>query len=307
MPEKRIWKAAVYCRLSKDDDLDGESASISNQREMLTAYCEAHGFEVRRVYQDDGFTGLNQDRPGLKQLLEDARNGVFNMAVVKDLSRAGRNYLETGYLLDNFFPRHGIRFIALNDGIDTIRDDNEIAPFKNILNEMYSKDIGRKVHSSYLLKAEKGHFTGCVAPLGYKKDPADGHHLIIDDETAWIVRRIFDYALEGKGSNYIRRRLEEERVACPTWWNRQRGIRNHMTKWEKRDPENGRYIWDFSVIEGILENPVYYGAIASQKTDYRFKLGTMGDKPRKDWIVVEDRHEAIIDRADYDSVQLLDC
>ncbi len=145
------FRAAIYCRLSKDDDLDGESASIANQRDML---------------------------------------------------------------------------VAMNDGIDTMRDNNDIAPFKNILNEMYSKDISKKVHSSYLLKAQQGQFTGCVAPFGYRKDPEDKNHLLVDEETAPIVRQIFLWALEGHGPNFIRRRLEEQKVPCPTWWNRERGFRN---------------------------------------------------------------------------------
>ena len=161
----------------------------------------------------------------------------------------------------------------MNDGIDTLRDNNDIAPFKNILNEMYSKDISKKVHSSYLLKAQKGQFTGCLALFGYRKDPEDKNHLLIDEETAPIVRLIFGYALNGHGPNYIRRRLEEEKIPCPTWWNRERGLRNTRTKWEKKDPENGRYMWDFSVIKDLLMNPVYTGAITSQKKDYCFKIG----------------------------------
>ena len=132
------------------------------------------------------------------------------------------------------------------------RDNNDIAPFKNILNEMYSKDISKKVHSSYLLKAQKGQFTGCLAPFGYRKDPEDKNHLLIDEETAPIVRLIFGYALNGHGPNYIRRRLEEEKIPCPTWWNRERGLRNTRTKWEKKDPENGRYMWDLSLIHILL-------------------------------------------------------
>ena len=168
---------------------------------------------------------------------------------------------------------------------------------------MYSKDISKKVHSSYLLKAQKGQFTGCLAPFGYRKDPEDKNHLLIDEETAPIVRLIFGYALNGHGPNYIRRRLEEEKIPCPTWWNRERGLRNTRTKWEKKDPEKGRYMWDFSVIKDLLMNPVYTGAIASQKKDYRFKIGTIGEKKPEDWIVVEGQHEPLIDRMSFDIVQ----
>ena len=282
------YRAAVYCRLSKDDDLQGESASIANQRDMLEKYCEKQGWEVVAVYQDDGFTGLNMERPDLQRMLRAIERRQINLVITKDLSRLGRNYLQTGHLIEDFFPRNGVRYIAMNDGIDTLRDNNDIAPFKNILNEMYSKDISKKVHSSYLLKAQKGQFTGCLAPFGYRKDPEDKNHLLIDEETAPIVRLIFGYALNGHGPNYIRRRLEEEKIPCPTWWNRERGLRNTRTKWEKKDPENGRYMWDFSVIKDLLMNPVYTGAIASQKKDYRFKIGTIGEKKPEDWIVVEE-------------------
>ncbi|HJB58631.1 MAG TPA: recombinase family protein, partial [Candidatus Faecalibacterium faecipullorum] len=296
-------RAAVYCRLSKDDDLQGESASIANQRAMLETYCEQQGWEVVEVYQDDGYTGLNMERPALQRMLKAVERKQVNIVVTKDLSRLGRNYLQTGFLIEDFFPRHGVRYIAMNDGIDTMRESNDVAPFKNILNEMYSKDISKKVHSSYLLKAQKGQFTGCLAPFGYRKDPENKNHLLIDEETALIVRQIFAWALEGHGPNFIRRRLEEQRIPCPTWWNRQRGLRDTFTKWEKADPENGRYIWDFSVIKDILSNPVYTGAIASQKKLYRFKIGTIGDKRPEDWIVVEGRHEALIDRGSFEVVQ----
>ena len=279
------FRAAIYCRLSKDDDLDGESASIANQRDMLENYCEKKGWEVVAVYQDDGYTGLNMERPDLKRMLKAIERRQANLVITKDLSRLGRNYLQTGFLIEDFFPRHGVRYIAMNDGIDTMRDNNDIAPFKNILNEMYSKDISKKVHSSYLLKAQKGQFTGCLAPFGYQKDPEDKNHLLIDEETAPIVRRLFAWALEGHGPNYIRRRLEEEKIPCPTYWNRVRGLRNVSTKWEKKDPVNGRYIWDFTVIKDILMNPVYTGAIASQKKEYRFKIGTIGEKKPEEWIV----------------------
>ena len=297
------FRAAIYCRLSKDDDLDGESASIANQRDMLEKYCERQGWEVSAVYQDDGFTGLNMERPDLKRMLKAIERRQVNLVITKDLSRLGRNYLQTGYLIEDFFPRNGVRYIAMNDGIDTMRENNDIAPFKNILNEMYSKDISKKVHSSYLLKAQKGQFTGCLAPFGYRKDPEDKNHLLIDEETAPAVRQIFGWALEGKGPNFIRRRLEELKIPCPTWWNRQRGFRNVRTKWEKKGPENGKYIWDFTVIKDILQNPVYIGAIASQKQEYRFKIGTIGEKKPEDWIVVEGTHEPLVDEKSFRIVQ----
>ena len=270
---------------------------------MLSQFCQENGFGIFDYYIDDGFSGLNFQRPGFQQLLEDVEAGKIDTVITKDLSRLGRDYIQTGYYIYIYFKERNVRYIAMNDNIDTQRDENDIAPFKNILNEMYSKDISRKVHSAYHVKAVKGKFTGCLAPLGYRKDPADRNHLLIDNDTAWIVRRIFDYAMEGKGSNYIRRRLEKDKIPCPAWWNRQKGLRNCTTKWEKADPENGRFIWDFSAIETILENPVYYGAIASQKQHYYFKLGSIGKKMPDQWIVVENCHEPIIEKRTFDVVQ----
>lgn len=270
---------------------------------MLEQHCKKQGWEVVAVYQDDGYTGLNMERPDLKRMLKAIEHRQINLVITKDLSRLGRNYLQTGALIEDFFPRHGVRYIAMNDGIDTMRENNDIAPFKNILNEMYSKDISKKVHSSYLLKAQQGQFTGCIAPFGYQKDPEDKNHLLVDEETAPIVRQIFAWALEGHGPNFIRRRLEDQRVPCPTWWNRKRGFRNTYTKWEKKNPENGLYIWDFSVIKDILMNPVYTGAIASQKKEYRFKIGNIREKRPEEWIVVEECHEPIIDSTSFEIVQ----
>lgn len=298
----REVRAAIYCRLSKDDDQEGPSASIQNQREMLCRYCDEQGWHVTGIFQDDGWSGLNMDRPDFQRLLAEIEQGRYDVVLTKDLSRLGRNYLQTGQLIENFFPRHRVRYIALNDAVDT-NVENEITPFRNILNEFYSRDVSKKVHSSYLTKAKSGKFTGCLAPFGYKKDPQDRNHLLIDEDTAWIVRKIYEYAVNGKGPNHIRRRLEDERIPCPAWWNRQKGLRNHVTKFEREDPENGRYIWDFTTIKEILENPVYIGAIASQKVNYRFKVGWLGDKKPEEWIIVEGMHEPIIDRETFDLVQ----
>ena len=294
---------ALYCRLSQEDANEGDSNSITNQKDILLRYAKEHRFPNPTFFVDDGYSGTNYDRPGFQRMLSEIEAGKVVVVLTKDLSRLGRNSSLTGLYINFTFPKYSVRYIAMNDGIDTLRDNNDIAPFKNILNEMYSKDISKKVHSSYLLKAQKGQFTGCLAPFGYRKDPEDKNHLLIDEETAPIVRLIFGYALNGHGPNYIRRRLEEEKIPCPTWWNRERGLRNTRTKWEKKDPENGRYMWDFSVIKDLLMNPVYTGAIASQKKDYRFKIGTIGEKKPEDWVVVEGQHEPLIDRMSFDIVQ----
>lgn len=276
----------------------------SNQqlRVRLFTLCLQFTFRSSLTLADDGYTGLNMDRPDFQKMLSGIERGMFDVVLTKDLSRLGRNYLQVGQLLEEFFPRQRVRYIALNDAVDS-NIENEITPFRSLLNEMYSRDVSKKVHSSYLTKAKSGKFTGCLAPFGYKKDPADKNHLLIDEDTAWIVRKIFESARNGSGPQRLRRMLEEEKIPCPAWWNRQKGLRDHFTKFEREDPENGRFVWEFTTLREMLCNPVYIGAIASQKINYRFKVGWMGDKRPEEWIIVEGMHEPLIDRDTYDIVQ----
>lgn len=300
-PEARV---AIYCRLSKDDESEGESSSIQTQRAMLEHYCAQQGWEIAAVYQDDGFTGLNMNRPDLMKLLEAIQRKKIDVVVTKDLSRLGRNYIQTGQLIEEFFPRHGVRYIAVNDSVDTATDSAyDMTPFRAVMNQMYSADVSKKVHSAYVTKARSGQFTGCLAPFGYKKDALDKNHLVPDEDTAWIAKLIFDYAREGFGPNYIRRRLEDQEIPCPAWWNRKKGLRNKFTKFELADPEKGHLIWDFTTIKEILQNPVYIGAIASQKQVYKFKTGWLKDKQPHEWLVVEGMHEPLIDRDTFMLVQ----
>ena len=300
---RETW-TALYARLSLDDGNVGESMSIQSQKAILTRKAEELGIYNYQFYVDDGYSGTNFNRPSFQQMIADIEAGKVTCVITKDLSRLGRNYLESGAYIEVFFPKHQVRYIAVNDGVDSANSgEMDITPFKNILNEFYSRDVSKKVKSGKYIRASQGKFMGTHAPFGYQKDPEDKNHLLVDEETAPIVRQIFRWALEGHGPNFIRRRLEEQKVPCPTWWNRERGFRNVRTKWEKKDPVNGRYMWDFSVIKDILMNPVYTGAIASQKKDYRFKIGTIGEKKPQDWIVVEERHEPLIDSKSFAIVQ----
>ena len=298
------YRVGVYCRLSKEDEdqKGGESQSIGHQREIIEEFCKRKGWAVEEYYTDDGFTGTSSTRPALQKMLADVEAKRINVVVTKDYSRLGRDNLFTENLREIWFPKHGCRYVAINDNIDTMYDD-DFAPFKALFNAQYSKDISKKVHSAYVNQAEKGRFTGCVAPFGYMKDPADPCHLIIDQETAPYAKRIFEWAKDGYGVGRIKRRLEAEKVPCPTWWNRERGIRNHYTKWEVQDPENGRYVWDESVLTDMLINPVYYGAISSQKRNYKFKVGVINEKKPDEWIIVEHMHDPIIDQDTFDIVQ----
>ena len=214
------YRVGVYCRLSKEDEdqKGGESQSIGHQREIIEEFCKRKGWAVEEYYTDDGFTGTSSIRPALQKMLADVEAKRINVVVTKDYSRLGRDNLFTENLREIWFPKHGCRYVAINDNIDTMYDD-DFAPFKALFNAQYSKDISKKVHSAYVNQAEKGRFTGCVAPFGYMKDPADPCHLIIDQETAPYAKRIFEWAKDGYGVGRIKRRLEAEKVPCPTWWN----------------------------------------------------------------------------------------
>ena len=292
------FRAAIYCRLSKDDDLDGESASIANQRDMLETYCEKQGWEVVAVYQDDGYTGLNMERPDLKRMLKAIERRQINLVVTKDLSRLGRNYLQTGFLIEDFFPRHGVRYIAMNDGIDTMRDNNDIAPFKNILNEWYARDISKKRRISNKIKGNAGEPMG-QPPYGYIKDPNDPKHWIVDDEAAQVVRRVYSMTLEGFGTEQIAAQLEKDGVLTPRAYWLTKGIKR-PGKGKQQPPTK----WNSSTITKILSLQEYCGDILNFKTYSKsYKNKKRIDNDRENWVVFQDVHEAIIERAVYEQVQ----
>ena len=199
------YSAGLYCRLSRDDDRPGESMSIETQRSMLVEYCEKNSYDIYGVYVDDGFTGTNFDREAFQQLLNDIDAGLVNMVLTKDLSRLGRDYIQMGYYTEIYFPSKGIRYIALNDGFDSAKSSNDIAPFMNILNDMYARDISRKVKAAKLQRAKKGLYISGEAPYGYKNNLG---HLEIDPQAAKTVALIFELAAEGLGEVRIAQELQ---------------------------------------------------------------------------------------------------
>ena len=215
MNENKIYNAALYCRLSKDDEQAGESVSIGTQRDILTDYCNEHNIPIHKFYIDDGYSGLNFERPGFKELLADVERGVINMVITKDLSRLGRDYIMTGYYSEIFFQTKGVRYIALADDVDTMKGHNEIAPFKNILNEMYARDISKKTTAAKHQQAKQGLYIGSNAPYGYSKDPDDKHHLVIDTVAAETVKLIFALAEEGCGNIAIANELRSRKIIAP--------------------------------------------------------------------------------------------
>ena len=191
--ENKIYEVGMYCRLSKDDGTDNESASIATQKSILTDYVKKQGWHLAKTYVDDGYSGTNFQRPSFQNMIKDIESGLINCVITKDLSRLGRNYLDCGLYLEVFFPEHNVRYIAVNDGVDTLnKSAMDITPFRNILNEMYSADVSVKIKSAYRARFQQGKFMGTTAPYGYVKDPADHNHLLIDDKVAHVVREIFD-------------------------------------------------------------------------------------------------------------------
>ena len=285
---------ALYCRLSLEDGKDNESMSISNQKLLLKDYAEKNGMFNCEFYVDDGFTGRNFNRPAFQRMISDIESGRISCVITKDLSRLGRNYIESGSYMEVFFPKHNVRYIAITDNYDSLnKQEMDIAPFKNILNDMYSRDISKKVLAGRMTRSRQGKFCGGQPPLGLMRDPDDNGHLIIDPETAPIIRRIFDLALDGFGNMKICKVLMEERIPITRM---QTGT----------DCDINYYAWSGSRISTILRNPFYKGAHVVCKTHQKgIRSNTYNIIPREKREVIEDCHEAIIPKAEWDKVQQL--
>ena len=285
---------ALYCRLSLEDGKDNESMSISNQKLLLKDYAEKNGMFNCEFYVDDGFTGRNFNRPAFQRMISDIESGRISCVITKDLSRLGRNYIESGSYMEVFFPKHNVRYIAITDNYDSLnKQEMDIAPFKNILNDMYSRDISKKVLAGRMTRSRQGKFCGGQPPLGLMRDPDDNGHLIIDPETAPIIRRIFDLALDGFGNMKICKVLMEERIPITRM---QTGT----------DCDVNYYAWSGSRISTILRNPFYKGAHVVCKTHQKgIRSNTYNIIPREQREVIEDCHEAIIPKAEWEKVQQL--
>ncbi len=291
-------RAALYCRLSVDDG-DGESMSVANQREMLTRYAKEKGFFVQKVYIDDGYSGTNFNRPQFKQMISDIENGQIDIVITKDLSRLGREYLQTGSYIEIFFPSYNVRYIAVNDGVDTANGDNEFLGFRNIINEFYAKDISKKIRSARKTLAKQGKFTAPFAPYGYKKDPENKHHLIVDENTAPIVKRMFRLTVEGKTPTEIAEIFTAEKILIPRAYVA-KTYGSYQTGYDTRYP----YDWMGNSVASILRSKLYIGTLVNhRRTSKSFKNKKIIQLPEEQWIEVENTHEAIIDRETWDIVQ----
>lgn len=288
---------ALYCRLSKDDGTNNESMSISTQKTMLKEYAKRNGFLNCKFYVDDGYSGTNYDRPAFQQLIEDIRNGEVATLITKDLSRLGRNYLETGTYIEVFFPNHNVRYIAVNDGVDSIDNTQmDITPFRNIINEMYAKDTSRKIKSALRTRKMQGKYMATTAPFGYKKDENDHNHLVIDEVTAPVVELIFSIAEEGAGLHTICNRLRKSKVMKPSFYKKE--------LFERFTDEEKMYDWDTAYVSKILHDPVYAGnLIVAERPTKTMRSKKRQYIPFAEREVIYGTHEPIIEQNRWNNVQ----
>ncbi|MEG1430581.1 MAG: recombinase family protein [Oscillospiraceae bacterium] len=298
----KVWTAALYCRLSREDGDRAESDSIGNQRKLLREYIAAHPeLTVGDEYVDDGYTGVNFHRPAFQQMLLDIERGTINCILVKDLSRFGRDYIEAGRYLEHWLPEHGARFIAISDNIDSDRGAYDMMmPLKNLFNTQYARDISQKVKSALHAKQQRGEFIGAFAGYGYLKDPENHNRLIVDPVAAAVVSRIFSLFENGAGKIKIAKLLNAEQIPCPSEYKRLMG-----EKYRNCNKLDATTYWTYATIHRLLQSEVYIGSM-EQGRDVRANLhGSAKRKERADWIVVPDTHEAIIPREQWDRVQAL--
>ena len=294
---------ALYERLSRDDDLTGDSNSIINQKKMLEDYAKANGFTNCVHFTDDGWSGGSFDRPSWKRMIEGIEKGEIAAVLVKDLSRVGRDYLQVGFYTEVMFREKGVRFIAITNGVDSDkRESSEFAPFLNIMNEWYIRDCSRKITTVLRARSMSGKHTSNHCIYGYRKDPNNKDHWIIDEEAAEVVRRIYRMAIEGKGPYEIARILATEKVERPSYYLAQRGMGNHQSNYNAADP----YTWRGGTVADILSKQEYMGHTVNFRTykeSYKDKRVKM--TPKEDLVIFENTQEAIIDKETWERVQTL--
>ena len=292
---------ALYCRLSRDDDQQGDSNSIVNQKAFLAKYAKEQGFRNIEYFVDDGYSGANFQRPDWQRMMSLVDEGKIGIVIAKDMSRIGRNYLEVGMYTEITFPQNNVRFIAVNSGVDSAnQSDNEFAPFLNIINEFYVKDGSKKVRASLKLKGESGEHLTTIPPYGYVKDTDNSTQWIVDDEAAQVVKRIFTLCMDGNGPTQIARILKEEKVLTPTVYQDQKGQAVRCAL-----PDNP-YGWNGSTVSAILERMEYCGHTVNFKTHRQsYKIKKTIENPPEQWKIFRNTHEAIVDEETFERVQEL--
>lgn len=293
---------ALYCRLSRDDDLQGESNSITHQKAMLLKYAESNHFPNPQFYVDDGYSGTNFERPDFVRMIADIEDGAVRTVIVKDMSRFGREYLKVGMYTEILFPERSVRFIALNDGVDSDKGDNEFTPFRNIINEWYAKDTSKKIKAVIKAKGMAGISLSPHIPYGYKAVPNDRRKWIIDEEAASIVRFIFSSFAAGNNIAFIKRELEAKQAFHPKAYKKFMGLEN-----AKYDiPEDRKFKWSSCLVTFVLDNPVYIGTITNFKTYSKsFKSKKRHFRSQDEWVTFENAHEPIIDMDTWNIVRRL--
>ena len=289
---------ALYCRLSRDDELSGDSNSIVHQKEILSAYAEKCDLGNTRFYVDDGYSGTNFNRPDFLRMMDDMNNGLVGTIIVKDMSRFGRDYIMVGYYTEIMLPQMDIRFIAVNDNVDSENQaDNDFTPFRNIINEWYAKDTSKKIRSVLKAKGNSGKHLSVIPPFGYKKDPNDKEKWIIDEDAAQIVRKIYRLYLDGNTMGGIARMLTADGIETPKLYAENRGVKHYKAA---TYPE----IWSRISVEYILSNYEYTGSTVNFKTKRKsFKNKKQWIQSKEDWAVFEGTQEAIIDKETFETVQ----
>ena len=287
---------ALYCRLSKDDEQQGDSNSIKNQKEMLSKYAEDRGFRNQRFFVDDGISGVTFERPGFKEMLAEIEAGNVAVCIVKDLSRFGRNYIQVGMYTEIVFPEKGVRFIAVNDNVDSANGtDNDFTPFKNVFNEWFCRDTSRKVRAVKRARALAGKHESSITPYGYKPSEKDKFVWEIDEEAAAVIREIYQLCVNGFGPHQIALKLRERQIEIPSVHTKRR--KNGGSKYSP-------YYWYSSTVDTILGNQVYIGdAILNYTTKPSYKSRRQLTKPREEWIIHENSHPNIIDKRTWETVQ----
>ena len=292
--------AGIYCRLSQDDSNAGESGSIQTQKTLLTQYCNERHITIGDYYCDDGWSGINFDRPDFKRMLDDIEAGKINMVIVKDLSRFGREYAQMGMYIEHYFEEKGVRFISVAENIDSKNGvDNMIMPFTNVMNSFYARQASSKTKAAHRARAKAGMYLGGHAPFGYLKDPNDRHHLIIDPPAADVVREIFRMFADGIGYVRMTKILRERNILNPQAYFNQ----NNPDYYKNRDYWRKPYDWHATSIRAILKNPVYLGQVVFGRTKTKgFFDKTRVATPQEEWVVTENAHEALISQELWDTV-----
>ncbi len=297
LSEEKI--TALYLRLSRDDDGEGESNSIANQRTLLTNFAKKNEFRNIKVFIDDGVSGVTFNRNGFKELLKSIESGMVSTLIVKDMSRLGRNYLEVGQLTETIFPMYDVRFIAINDGVDSDKGEDDFTPFRNIINEWYAKDMSRKIKSTLRMKSKQGYSVG-LPPIGYVYDKInDSKKWIVDSEGAEIVRHIYSMRLQGESINQIAKNLRKEKIPIPSIYAVRKGLRKAAIR-----STLGEYQWSCEKVRVILTNQSYVGDVINFRTYTKsFKLKKRLKNTEENWEIYKNVHEPIIERSVWETVQ----